>query len=197
MGNLRYDCILFDLDGTLVDTLDDLTNSLNRVLSKHGYSNKTRQDVRSFLGNGYRKLIERSTGKNDNKINDILLEEFIIDYSHNCCVYSKPYDGIINLLKFLKDKNIKIAVISNKNDEAVSKIIDSLFGDLIDYSCGMKDGYNTKPNLDIYNDIMTNLKGVFSPIMVGDSEVDIKTAKNAEIDCITVTWGFRNKEDLK
>jgi phosphoglycolate phosphatase len=197
MGNLKYNIVLFDLDGTLVNTLTDLTNSLNRSISKFGYEKCSEEQVRQYLGNGYKKLIERSIKNSDNVIVEEILKIFIEDYNQNCLVETKPYLGILELLQKVKNKNIYTAIISNKNDEAVSQIKDLFFGDLIDYSCGMKPGYKTKPNLDIFNDIIHHFSLEDTrAVIVGDSNVDIETANNAHVDCITVTWGFRDKDIL-
>lgn len=197
MGNLKYNCVLFDLDGTLVDSLQDLTNSLNRVLTKYNFKTCSTNQVKMYLGNGYKKLIERSINNSDNSIVCKLLNDFTNDYNLNCLVDTKPYPGILELLNNLKLHDIKTAIISNKNDEAVQQIYDMYFNDIVDYYCGIKPGYQTKPNLDIYYDIINHLNANNKKIcLVGDSNVDIQTANNANIDCISVTWGFRDELDL-
>lgn len=193
-----YEVILFDLDGTLLDTLDDLHASVNAALAAFSYPKRTREEVRAFVGNGIAKLIERAIGSKTPDFNEVL-QAFKTHYFANCMVKTKPYKGIIELLQTLKEKGIKAAVVSNKADAAVQTLSKAYFGNLLCMSVGEDEarGIRKKPAPDTLLKVLERLKIEKSKaIYVGDSEVDIQTAQNAGVKCISVTWGFKDKEFL-
>ncbi len=196
---IKYKTIIFDLDGTLLDTLDDLTNSTNAALSAFGFPLRTKEEVRSFVGNGIRKLIERALGENIAQADEVL-SYFKAYYADHCADCTKPYEGTMSLLTELKRRGIKTAVLSNKADFAVKKLAKEYFNGLLLAAVGENEaeGIRKKPAPDSLFAVMKELgaeKG--STLYVGDSEVDIETAANAGVDCMCVTWGFRDKEFLR
>lgn len=192
--------VIFDLDGTLLNTLEDLTDSTNFALKHFGFPLRSIEEVCSFVGNGVALLIERAIPngkKNENY--EKCLEIFKQNYSQNINNKTKPYDDIINLLKNLKNKGYKTAVVSNKFDKAVKDLCQKYFPNLIDIAIGENEqhGIKKKPAPDTVNKVLTELK--LSPnqaVYIGDSDVDIMTAKNSNMPCISVTWGFRDKSFL-
>lgn len=194
----KYDVVLFDLDGTLTDTLTDLTNSVNYALKEFGFPERSLEEIRSFVGNGVRKLIYRSVPENTgDEISEKCLDAFKAYYKDHSCVETKPYDGIVPMLEELKKRNIKTAVVTNKMHEAAADIVKLFFDGLIDFTVGQIDGVAQKPAPDGIFLALEKL-GVSkeNAIYVGDSEVDCVTAHNAGIPCIGVTWGFRDREVL-
>lgn len=192
--------IIFDLDGTLLNTLDDLADSTNFALSEFNYPTRSKEEIRTFVGNGVAKLIERAIpdGKHNPNFNKCL-EIFKQHYSINKYNKTAPYNDIINLLIELKEKNYKIAVVSNKFDLAVKDLCQKYFPNLIDVAIGENEaaGINKKPSSDTVNLVLQQLNlNSNQAIYVGDSDVDILTAKNSNMPCVSVTWGFRDKEFL-
>ena len=192
--------IIFDLDGTLLYTLEDLTDSVNFSLKKYNYPQKTIDQIRNAVGNGVYKLCERVVpeGKNNPLYNEIL-ETFKQNYSNNMFNKTSPYEGIIPLLHDLKSNNYKIAVVSNKFDSAVRDLCTKYFNGLIDFAAGENEqfGIKKKPAPDTVLSVMKEFGAtVDDTVYVGDSEVDIQTAQNAKIPCISVTWGFKNYDFL-
>lgn len=188
--------VIFDLDGTLLNTLEDLQDSTNFALSNFGYPKRTLDEVRSFVGNGVRKLIERAVPSDCENVEDCL-ECFKTHYSENMYNKTAPYEGIIDVLKELHEKGLKIGVVSNKFDSAVKELCEKYFQGLIDIAIGQSDEVAKKPAPDGVLKAMEILdaKKEFT-IYVGDSDVDVQTAKNANLPCIGVTWGFRDRENL-
>ncbi len=195
---MKCDAIIFDLDGTLTDTLCDLKNSVNFALRQFGFPERTHEEVKSFVGNGVRRLIYLSVPENtDDETAESCLSVFKEYYKNHSLVETKPYDGIIQMLESLKNQGIKTAVVTNKMHEAAEEIVKIFFGDLIDITLGQVDGVNQKPQPDGIYHVLEKL-GVSKEkaVYVGDSEVDCITAKNAGISCVGVTWGFRDKSVL-
>lgn len=191
------DTVIFDLDGTLLNTLDDLTDSVNYALSQYGFPKHTKDDIRTFVGNGVNILFDRALPENaDFKIKKQCIESFKNHYSKNMFRSTAPYYGILNLLKVIKNNYISTAVVSNKFDKAVKDLTNRYFGDLIDISIGQSDSVAQKPSPTGVSKVMRELR-VKKAVFVGDSDVDIKTAKNANLPSIAVTWGFRDRESLK
>lgn len=192
--------VIFDLDGTLLNTLDDLADSTNYALSKFGYPTRTIEEVRQFVGNGVAKLIERAIpdGKNNSNF-EKCLSIFKENYAQNMYNKTAPYNGIIEMLSNLKSKGIKIAVVSNKFDLAVKELCKKYFEGFIDFAAGENEaqGIKKKPAPDTVISVLTEFN--FRPedaVYVGDSDVDIMTAKNSKMPCISVTWGFRDEKFL-
>lgn len=194
-----YKTIVFDLDGTLLDTLDDLWLSVNASLAKFGLPTRTREEVRSFVGNGIFKLIQRAAGKVDPTLLQQVFEEFKRHYGEHCQDHTKPYEGIMEMLASLQAKGVRTAVLSNKADFATKKLSATYFGELIEEAVGENEekGIRKKPAPDALFAVMEKLGADRkSTVYVGDSEVDIQTAQNGGVDCISVTWGFKDREFL-
>lgn len=192
--------VIFDLDGTLLNTLDDLADSTNYALSKFGYPIRTIEEVRQFVGNGVAKLIERAIPDGKNNPNfEKCLSIFKENYAQNMYNKTAPYNGIIEMLSNLKSKGIKIAVVSNKFDLAVKELCKKYFEGFIDFAAGENEaqGIKKKPAPDTVISVLNEFN--FAPedaVYVGDSDVDIMTAKNSKMPCISVTWGFRDEKFL-
>ena len=193
-----YQAVIFDMDGTILDTLDDLTHSTNYILNKYHYPLRSRDEVRQFVGNGIYRLVERAVpeGTSLQQI-DQLFDEFKEHYQLHCHENTRPYEGILELIKELKEADIKVAVVSNKAHEAVVSLSEEYFEGLFDASIGEREGIRRKPSPDSINEVLNklNIDREYA-IYVGDSEVDIETAKNANMECICVSWGFRDYEQL-
>lgn len=191
-----FDTVIFDLDGTLLDTLKDLYLSTNEILKKYSLPTRTIDEIRMFVGNGVPKLIERAIPKEHKHLFDDILADFKEYYKEHSSINTRPYDGIISLLEHLKADGYKIGVVSNKLDFATKDLCNQYFGDLIDIAIGERENIQKKPCPDSVFEVMRVLESC-SSVYVGDSDVDIMTAKNANIPCISVTWGFRSREFLK
>ncbi|NLX64360.1 MAG: HAD family hydrolase [Clostridiaceae bacterium] len=195
----KYDTIIFDLDGTLLNTLEDLTDSVNYALELYGYPKRSIEEVREFLGNGVARLIALAVpgGVDDPHYKDCL-EANKKYYLENMSNKTVPYKGIINLLQQLKKENYKLAVVSNKIDKAVKGLVRKFFGEYVQVAIGDTDNISKKPAPDTVLKALKELNS--SPdkaVYVGDSEVDVKTAKNSGIMCVGVTWGFRDRDVLE
>lgn len=194
----KIDTLLFDLDGTLLDTSADLAESVNYALDEFGYDKKNLLQIISYLGNGIENLIRLSLPDGaDTDIKEIL-SVFREYYFENIAVHTKPYNHIIEVLEHFKKKGYKIAIISNKFDDGVQKLCDKF--DLYDYilsAIGENSHLRRKPAPDMIDYTLSKIGSVPSKsIYIGDSEVDIKTASNSHMKCIAVTWGFRGKDDI-
>lgn len=192
--------VIFDLDGTLLNTLDDLADSTNYALSRFGYPTRTIEEVRQFVGNGVAKLIERAIPEGKNNPNfEKCLAIFKENYAQNMYNKTAPYNGIIEMLSNLKSKGIKIAVVSNKFDLAVKELCKKYFEGFIDFAAGENEaqGIKKKPAPDTVISVLNEFNFVpEDAVYVGDSDVDIMTAKNSKMPCISVTWGFRDENFL-
>lgn len=191
--------VIFDLDGTLLDTLEDLADSVNAVLKAYDCPQRTIEEVRMFVGNGIRNLMKLAVkdGENHPKFEEIF-EAFKKHYAQNSRNKTKPYDGILEILQILHKDGIKLAIVSNKADFAVKDLNEYYFGEYVMTAIGEREGIRRKPSPDTVFEAMKEL-GVTTEetIFVGDSEVDADTAKNANLTCIGVLWGFREKQILK
>lgn len=193
---------IFDLDGTLTDTLESLVYSVQATLQEMGMPQITREQCRTFVGNGAKRLIEKSlVAAGDEKL--LRLDEGMQVYGRifdaNCTYHVTPYDGITEMLQTLKQNGIRLAVLSNKPHAQTVKVVKEIFGDgVFDYVSGQQEGMKRKPAPDGVWHIMEVLGAEASQCLyVGDSEVDIETGKNAGLKTISVTWGFRSEEELK
>ncbi|NLO99048.1 MAG: HAD family hydrolase [Clostridiaceae bacterium] len=195
----KYDTIIFDLDGTLLNTLEDLTDSVNYALELYGYPKRSIEEIRKFLGNGVRKLIELAVpGGIDDPFYNECLEANQKHYSENMRNKTAPYNGIIELLQQLKEENYKLAVVSNKLDKAVKELVQDFFGEYIQVAIGETADISKKPAPDTVFQALQELQSsAGKAIYVGDSEVDVRTAKNAGTKCVAVTWGFRDRDVLE
>ena len=190
--------VIFDLDGTLLDTLDDLCNSVNYSLRTNNFPERSLEEVRTFVGNGIRLLIERSVPEGTSKeLIDKTFECFKTYYAVLCNDKTKTYLGVMDMLKELKKNGYKIAVLSNKAQYAVTKLCDIYFNNLLDDAVGARENVAKKPSPDaLYICAENNNINLNNVIYVGDSDVDVATANNAGVRGIAVTWGFRSRELL-
>ena len=195
----KYKAVIFDLDGTLLYTLEDLTDADNYVMRKFGYPEHTIDEVRSFVGNGIKLLIERSIPDgNKNPDFEAAFSEFKSYYTDHCQIKTRPYDGIMELLLKLYELGYKLAIVSNKNQAAVTELNDIYFKDFISTAIGEMEGVRKMPAPDTVLKALSEL-GVTADdaVYVGDSDVDRETAKNSGMNCVSVTWGFRDRELLE
>lgn len=195
---MSYKLAIFDLDGTVLDTLGDLTDAVNHTLELYGLPLRTPKEIRSYLGNGARRLIELSapTGTLENVI-ESLFAEFRSYYNANSAIKTAPYPGICEMLARLRAAGCRTAVLSNKPDAPVVTLCRQYFDGLFDIAAGEKDGVARKPAPDGIYPIMEALgASAADTVYIGDSEVDIDTARNAGLDCISVDWGFRDHDEL-
>ncbi len=197
--DMGYKLAIFDLDGTILNTLEDLADATNYALEKHGYSGRTIDEVRRFVGNGIRKLIERAVppGLPAAEI-DKVHETFSDYYQGHCADKTRPYEGILPLLQRLRAAGCLTAVVSNKADAAVQPLCRHYYEGLFDFAVGERAGIRRKPAPDAVFEVLRRLKmDEADAVYIGDSEVDIRTAENAGLDSIIVTWGFRDREFLE
>lgn len=184
--------ILFDLDGTLLDSLQDLTDSVNYVMEQYEFPHRTLEEVRSFIGNGARKLIALSVPQGQESIVDEALKMYQAYYATHSKIKTAPYAGILESLEVLKEK-CPIAIVSNKPDVAVKTLCEEFFPGV--YGLGETPDCPRKPAPDMLYQAMSKI-GADRCIYVGDSEVDVLTAQNAGAESLSVTWGFRDEEVL-
>ena len=190
--------VIFDLDGTILDTLDDLADTMNYVLVQFGYPERTQEEIRRFVGNGIEKLIERAVPEKleyERKMQ--MLDCFKAYYGIHCADKTKAYDGIKNVIEQLRSMGYKTAVVSNKADFAVQELCVQYFPGMFDAVVGERTGVKKKPAPDSVFEVMRSLEmDKNKTIYIGDSEVDLETAVNAGIPCIAVDWGFRDRNFL-
>ena len=192
-------CVIFDLDGTLLYTLEDLKNSVNFALTKNGFKERSIDEIRAFVGNGIEKLMRKSVP------DDITEEQFyncFEDFKSHYKIHSEDntveYAGVTEVLKTLKQKNILLAVVSNKADFAVNTLCKKYFPQLLDCAFGEREGIKRKPCPDAVNEVVKLLMvEKDNCFYVGDSDVDVKTAHNSGMKCIACTWGFRDRSVLE
>ncbi len=194
----KYDTYIFDLDGTLLDTLGDLAASCNFALRSHSLPEHSVDDVRRFVGNGVRKLMERAIPQGE--ANPAFAEtyaEFRRHYMEHNLDTTRPYPGVMPMLKSLKDEGKNIAVVSNKFYAATRELCRHFFGDYVEVAIGERDGIRKKPAPDTVVEALREL-GVQSEgaVYVGDSDVDVQTAANSGMPCVSVLWGFRDRDFL-
>ena len=191
---MKYMIAIFDLDGTILNTLEDLADSTNYALKTYGYPERTMDEVRQFVGNGIRKLMERAVpeGTPVEEI-DRVHETFTAHYKVHCADKTRPYDGIMELLQNLKKDGCKLAVVSNKADYGVQELCKQYFDGVFDFAVGEREGIRKKPAPDSVNEVLKTLEcSRDRAVYIGDSDVDIQTAANAQMDHIIVEWGFRD-----
>lgn len=191
--------ILFDLDGTLLDTLDDLANSVNYALRTHHLPERSHTEIRSFLGNGIRNLMLDAVGRGmSDEAFEPVFQTFRTYYVEHCLDKSKPFAGIIDLLKALQQRGITMAVVSNKLHPAVVELNERFFKEYITSAVGESATVRRKPNPDAVLAALSELGcSKDEAVYVGDSEVDLHTAQNAGMQCMLVLWGFRDEDFLR
>lgn len=196
---MKYKAVLYDMDGTVLDTLADLTDAVNVSLRRFGLPEQPAMHVRDVLGNGARRLIMGCLPENtDERTADAVLEFYKPYYDAHCREKTAPYPGITELMQRLRDAGVKQAVVSNKPDGAVKELAELFFGGLIESAVGESETVRLKPCPDAVL-AAAKLMGVSKDecVYVGDSEVDIETARRAGMDCISVAWGFRDEDMLR
>jgi phosphoglycolate phosphatase len=193
----KYDTVIFDMDGTLLNTIQDLTDSVNYMLEQFSYPTKTVKEVCSYVGNGVKLLVERAIPEGaDNPRFDEAFECFRAHYKLHCEDKTAPYDGVCELISKLKKCGYKMAIVSNKFDAALKELAKKFFPE-VDVVIGEREGVNKKPSPDMVEIALKELGSKKeSSVFIGDSDVDYLTAKNAELDCISVLWGFRDRDFL-
>ena len=196
---MRKQLVIFDLDGTLLDTLDDLADAVNWALKQEQLPRRTREEVRAFVGNGIRNLIERAVPAGTEAAQtDRVFAGFKARYAGHCADKTRPYPGILELLARLRAEGIRTAVVSNKADFAVQTLCRDYFPGLVDCAVGERAGIPKKPAPDSVQEVLRALKiSREQAVYVGDSEVDVVTARNAGMDGILVLWGFRDRQTLE
>lgn len=185
--------ILFDLDGTLLDTLEDLVDATNYALGVFGYPPRTLREVRRFIGNGAENQIRLALPDDNKEDLQKVLAVYKPYYTDHCQIKTKPYAGVLAALKTLGEK-YPIAIVSNKPDSAVKALCADYFPGI--YALGEAAGCPRKPAADMVYKAMEAI-GVDRCVYVGDSEVDVLTAKNAQVLCVCVLWGFRDRKDME
>ena len=197
---MRYQTYVFDLDGTLLDTLGDLAASTNYALRTHGMPEHSLDDVRRFVGNGVRVLMERAVPQGaENPQFEAAFQTFRTHYMQHSLDTTKPYDGILETLEMLKAEGCRLAVVSNKMMAATQELCRHFFRDTIEVAIGEHEaqGIRKKPAPDTVNEAFRQLGvGKERAVYVGDSDVDILTARNSGLPCISVLWGFRDRDFL-
>lgn len=195
----KYETVIFDLDGTLLNTLEDLADAVNYALREMGMPERTLNDVRCFVGNGVRRLMELAVP--DGVANPQFEETFLKFkeyYGVHCNDKTKAYDGVLPLLRQLKAEGYALAIVSNKLDSAVKELAEIYFEGIVPVAIGEKTGVAKKPAPDtVYKALDELHMPVGTAVYVGDSEVDVMTAKNVGVPCISVLWGFRDEQFLR
>lgn len=195
---MKYNTYIFDLDGTLLSTLEDLQTSCNYALREHGMPERTFEEVRMFVGNGVKRLMELAVpnGLNNPQF-DAVFELFKQHYLVHNLDTTRPYEGVLEMLTALKAQGKNIAVVSNKFYAATQELCKHFFGDLVPVAIGEREGIRKKPAPDTVDEAFRQL-GVSREhaVYVGDSDVDLATARNSHLPCISVLWGFRDKDFL-
>lgn len=197
---MKFKGIIFDLDGTLVDSLHDISDAMNTVLESLNYPTHTYDTYQYFIGSGLRNLVSKALPASNNKEEqiEICFKMMIQEYRKICTSKTKPYDGIVELLENLTSQNIKLAVFSNKADELTKKIASEIFPNHFDAAVGLSTEELKKPNP--FEAIEISKKWNLKPeeiLFVGDSDIDMKTAVNANMFPVGVSWGYRTEEELK
>lgn len=193
---MSYKLAIFDMDGTILNTLEDLCDSMNYCLGRFDMPTRSLEEVRGFVGNGIRRAIEQAVVPGtDDAIIDSMFDTFTAYYKEHCAIKTRPYDGIKECIMALRNRGVKTAVVSNKIDSAVKSLCDDYFSGLFDYSVGDKEGQRRKPYPDSVNEVISHFSMDKADVVyIGDSDVDYMTARNAQIDVIMVSWGFRDED---
>ena len=195
---MKKDTVIFDLDGTLLNSLGDIHAGFNYAMKSCGYKECSMEEVKAYVGNGIKKAFERAIPECREELTEKLVLAFKSYYINHLNELTTPYDGIMDMLKELKEKHYSMAIVSNKYDDAVKELCKNYFPDYISVAVGESAKIKRKPSIDGIIIALGQLgKGLENVIYVGDSEVDIKTAENAGVPCISALWGFKDKEYLE
>ena len=195
---MKYRLAIFDLDGTILNTIEDLADSLNFALANNALPLRTIDETRTFVGNGVKKLIERAVPKDSSEdTRTKVYNDFTIHYKLHSADKTSPYKGTEKMLQELKKAGCLLAVVSNKDDYAVQDLCQKYFGNIFDAVYGVLSDADKKPSPNMVNAVLSKLKTERKDaVYIGDSDVDIKTAANSFMKCISVDWGFRDKNFL-
>jgi phosphoglycolate phosphatase len=190
--------IVFDMDGTVLNTLEDLTVSMNYVLEKFGMPGHTVEEYRLFFGNGVKEALRLAMPEDaSTEVIDEMLPIYKEHYDAHCLDKTGPYDGIVEVMEELKRRGYKLAIVSNKIDSAVKELNNKFFSKAVEVAIGEKPGVNRKPAPDMVEAALKEMgSSKEESVYIGDSEVDFMTAKNSGLPCISVLWGFRDKDYL-
>lgn len=196
---MKYTTIIFDLDGTLLNTLADLAAATNHALTEHKLPQRTTDEVRRFVGNGIHKLIERAVpADTPAELQEAVFASFNRYYKEHCADSTRPYEGVPQLLQQLRTAGCRTAIVSNKADYGVQALAKQYFDGQLDAACGERAGIAKKPAPDMLLAIMQQLKAEPArTIYIGDSDTDLDTARNAGVACIGACWGFRGRAFLE
>lgn len=196
---MKYTTIIFDLDGTLLNTLADLAAATNHALAEHKLPQRTTDEVRRFVGNGIRKLIERAVpADTPAELQEEVFASFNRYYMQHCADSTRPYEGVPQLLQQLRAAGCRTAIVSNKADYGVQALAKQYFDGQLDAACGERAGIAKKPAPDMLLAIMRQLKAEPArTVYIGDSDTDLDTARNAGVACIGACWGFRGRAFLE
>ena len=196
---MKYALVIFDLDGTVLDTLEDLANAVNLALKKHGYPCHSIEKVRTMIGNGVANLIQRALpAGTDSATQAAVLADFKARYRDHMNDCTRPFDGICDLMKALRDAGVKVGINSNKFDAALQNLCHLHFEGLYDYAVGESELTPRKPDPTAARRIMEAVGANESnTIYIGDSSVDLNTARNAGVDGAWVSWGFRKRSEME
>ena len=195
----HFDTVIFDLDGTLLDSIDDLADSINKALGQCGFPKHTTKEIQSYVGDGVDMLVRRALPQNADQVDyNAVHKAFVSIYSENMFNKTQPYLGIPELIAELCQRGVKMAVVSNKFQDAVTPLIEDYFGDCITVSVGADENTPIKPDPSGVLKAMEQLGSVREQtIYMGDSDVDILTAKNAGVFSVACTWGLRDRAVLE
>ena len=196
---MRYNTIVFDLDGTLLNTLEDLCDSVNVIMERFGWKTHSLEEIRRFVGNGIGKLMERATpeGRKNPQFEEAF-EAFRAYYTDHCQIKTRAYDGVVDLMNELKENGAKLAIVSNKNDAAVKELNEIYFSGCVSAAIGEVEGRQRKPAPDEVYAALEELGSTKDEaVYIGDYEVDYATASASGLPCVLVSWGFRDKELLE
>ena len=196
---MKYKIAIFDLDGTILNTIEDLADSLNYALAKNGYKERTVAETQSFVGNGLLMLVKRAIKPETSEEEaQKVLADLKAYYKIHCADKTKPYEGIPELLKDLKTADYLLAVVSNKADYAVQILCEQFFPGMFDLAVGERENVRRKPAPDSVNAVLAEFElKKADAVYIGDSDVDIETAENVGTDSILVAWGFRGADFLR
>lgn len=199
MNEKKITTVIFDLDGTLLDTLQDLADSTNFALRQGGLPERTTEEVRGFVGNGVRLLMERAVpGGASHPRFEELFESFKQHYVRNCRNHTCLYPGVDEMLHTLKERGCRLAIVSNKLQSGVTELYDTYFRPTVEVAVGERLGVRRKPSPDMVRQALAELgQSAGDAVYVGDSDVDVATARAAGLPCISVLWGFRDRAFLQ
>ena len=194
---MKYKLVVFDMDGTILNTLSDLLTAVNYAMEKSNYPQLSYNTLKGYVGNGILKMLSRAVPEGVTDL-DKVYADFTEYYTEHCSDTTAPYDGIVEVISKIKQMGYKTAVVSNKDDYGVKALCKQFFNGLFDVEIGVREGYDKKPSPDLVNIAFKEL-GVNceQAVYVGDSDVDYLTAKNSKTDFIGVEWGFRDRQVLE